>query len=174
MRSIRKARVAPFYGYLVLVLAFSALSGFSLAATTRGLTYSPGELILEANQFVTVGPITLRMQSNCILTLSNASGQTLWQSGAAEASCAAPEAAFEKDATLVVSSSVNGRRSVLFASHTSGSAKLVLGQAFPYLTIVNSDGSSAWKALGSLTLNSIDPPMMATIGARGDFYSRDI
>jgi hypothetical protein len=40
------------------------------------------------------------------------------------------------------------------------------------LAIVNSDRSPAWQAVGSLTLESIDPAMVATIGARGGLYSR--
>jgi hypothetical protein len=159
---------------ILFAVVLFTLTTSSLANAATELSYGPGGLTLAAGQSVSVGPITLRMKTDCVLALTNAFNQTLWQSGADETACSLPQAAFEKDGSLVISSSVNGHRSVLWSSHTSGSNKLILLQKGPYLTIMNSDGSPAWRALGALTLASIDPPLMATIGARGGLYSRHI
>ncbi len=169
---MRDLRMFPFYGFLALVFFF--VGSFSRADAATEVKYLPGSLSLAANQSVSAGSITLQMRSDCVLALTNASGQTLWQSVASGTSCSLPEAAFARDGSLVVSSSVNGRRKTLWTTHTSGSAALVLSQAGPYLKILNSDGSSAWMALGALTLDNIYPPMVATIGARGSLYSRSI
>jgi hypothetical protein len=157
--------------FAVVLFAFATSS---LAAAATELSYDPGGVTLAAGQSISSGPITLQMKTDCVLALTNASKHTLWQSGPGETACSSPQAAFEKDGSLAVSSMVNGQRSVLWSSHTSGSSKLVLLQKGPYLTIMNSDGSPAWKALGALTLDSIDPPLVATVGARGGLYSRHI
>src|SRR5579864_266525 len=162
---MRDLRMFPFYGFLALV--FFLVGGFSPADAATEVKYLPGSLSLAANQSVSAGSITLEMRSDCVLALTNASGQTLWQSVASGTPCSLPEADFASDGSLVVSSSVNGRRKPLWTTHTSGSSVLVLSQAGPYLKILNSDGSSAWMALGALTLDNIYPPMVATIGARG-------
>jgi hypothetical protein len=174
MRHLRKAMRALWCGCLSFGVALFVLSGVSLADATAELTYSPGGLVLTANQSVSAGPITLQMRSNCSLTVTNAAGQILWQSSPGQAPCSAPEAAFEKNGNLVISSNVKGQRINLWASDTLGSSKLVLSSSLPYLEIANSDGSPAWMALGSLTLAAIDPPMIATIGARGGLYSRAV
>lgn len=174
MRRLRGTPFAVYWYVFTFTLAFFNLTSFFAAASTTELTFAPGGLTLAANQSVSTGPVTLLMRSDCILVLRNASGQTLWQSAASEPSCSSPQAAFERDGNLVVSSSMKGQRTTLWASHTSGSSKLILSQTVPCLEINNSDGSSAWKALGALTLNDIDPPLVATIGARGGLYSRAI
>jgi hypothetical protein len=174
MQYVRKFIFLSRFSWVTLGIAFFGLNSVSRADTATELTYSPGGLTLAGNQSVSAGAITLQMRSDCVLELTNASGQILWQSGASETGCSSPEAAFEKDGNLVVLGRLQGRRISLWASHTSGSSQLVLSQAVPYLAIMNSDRSFAWKALGSLTLGSIDPSMIATIGARGDLYSRYI
>ena len=171
MRYLRNAMV-PFHG--CLALAVFLLGSFSLADAATELKYLPGGLNLAANQSVSAGSIKLQMQSNCVLALTNSSGETLWHSGPGGTQCSLPEAAFASDGSLMVSSSVNGRRKTLWTSHTSGSGQLVLSETVPYLEILNSDGSSAWRASGALTLDNIYPPMMTTIGARGSLYSRSI
>lgn len=170
----RPAAVFSSHAFLVFISAFFVLGSFSLAHEATELTYSPGGLTLGANQSISIGPISLQMQSNCVLALTNASGKTLWQSGPGETSCSSPQAAFQNDGSFVVSNSLNGKRNTLFSTHTSGSSELVLSQSTPYLEILNSDASSAWRALDALTLGSIYPPMMATISARGSLYSRYI
>ncbi|HLW88747.1 MAG TPA: right-handed parallel beta-helix repeat-containing protein [Terriglobales bacterium] len=171
MRSVSKARLPYGCGSLTLAIALLVLAPLCPADATD-LTYLPGGLTLTANQSVSVGQVTLQMKSDCVLVLSGSPGQPLWQSGAAHRSCSSPEASFDNNGELVVSSMVNGQRTSLWASHTSGSSELVLSQSTPFLAIVNSDGSPAWLAVGPLTLESIDPAMVATIGARGGLYSR--
>ena len=170
MRDFR-SDMFSFYGFLALAFL---LLGSPLADGATELTYLPGGLSLVANQSVSAGPITLQMRSNCVLALTNSSGQTLWQSTPKGGQCSSPEADFARDGSLVVSSIVKGQRKTLWTTHTSGSYELVLSQAAPHLEILNSDGSPAWKALGALTLDNIYPPLVATIGARGSLYSRDI
>ena len=170
MRSDRAIRFPRCYS-LTFAVALFALATLSRADATE-LTYLPGGLTLTANQSVSVGAITLRLKSDCVLELNSASGPALWQSGGGPTSCSSPETAFDQNGSLVVSSIVDGRRSALWGSHTAGSSKLVLSPSVPYLAIMNSDGSPAWQALGSLTLESIDPSLMATVGARGNLYSQ--
>jgi hypothetical protein len=159
---------------LTCVVALSVLNGSSMALTPTEVSYLPGGLTLAAGQSVSTGAITLGMNSDCNLTLSNASGQLLWQSGTTRTSCTSPQAAFDSGGSLVVSSSVDGQTTTLWTSLTSGSSELILSQAVPYLEITNSDDSAAWKAQGAMTLADINPAMVATIGERGGLYSQYI
>jgi hypothetical protein len=167
-------RTLPILFSLILMALSLGQGSLALADTRPAVTYLPGGLTLAANQSVSAGPITLRMNSDCNLTLSSASGQLLWQSGTTQASCSSPQAAFDATGSLVVTSSVNEQSTTLWTSLTSGSSELILSQAVPYLEIENSDNSAAWKAQGALTLEDINPAMVAKIGERGGLYSQYI
>jgi len=173
MRHFGRMRFASFSGCLFGIFAV-ALGSVSSTASAAELEYLPGGLTLTANQSVSAGSITLRMNSDCNLTLSNGSGQLLWQSGTSQSACSSPQAAFDAAGSLVVTGSVNGQTATLWSSLTSGSSELILSQAVPYLEIENSDNTAAWKAQGALTLQDIDPAMVATIGERGGLYSQYI
>lgn len=157
---------------VVLAAIGLAMGCVCSAQTAAEKTYSAGELTLDLNQSISAGGWTLLMGSDCRLTLTNPVGQKIWQSSPGPSQCLAPQASFDSTGNLVVSSESGIARTTLWQSNTAGSSKLVLSSASPYLEILNSDTSPAWRANGPLTMAGIDPAMTATIGVRGSLYSQ--
>lgn len=132
----------PLYPYVI--------SGFSYLYEkgTKPIDYGLGQLVLQQNQFITIGPLKLVMQSTGNLVLYRGTTALWWtstQTLACENIC---QAVFQNDGNFVI---YNGTTPI-WNSQTdmpqSGfvASKLRLSTTIPYLQILSADGDVIWAS----------------------------